>query len=114
MAASALAEVLSVCGGIDNAKRKAGEERLKQISKSPEYLHTLLECAQACSDLQARLFECVRVGGLIQHAYAKTMTKCYGRLSLYSFLTQQVSQQHAAGLVFGNYNSREAMASFPA
>lgn len=55
MAASALAEVLSVCGGIDNLKRKAGEERLKQISKTPEYLHNLLECAQACSDLQARM-----------------------------------------------------------
>lgn len=54
MAASALAEVLSVCGGIDNAKRKVGEEKLKQISRSPEYLQNLLNCAQACSDLQAR------------------------------------------------------------
>lgn len=52
--ASALAEVLSTCSSVDNARRKSGEEKLKQLSKSADYLPQLLQCAQSCSELQVR------------------------------------------------------------
>ena len=62
MAVPALAEVLSVCTSIDNARRKAGEEQLKQISRSTDYLHQLLHCAQTCADLQvSKMQACILI-----------------------------------------------------
>lgn len=52
MSARELAEVFFACTSADNAKRKAGEEALRQLSRTPIYLSDLLQCAQASTELQ--------------------------------------------------------------